>query len=202
MQNHSTERWAEATPLGLAAFVISQTLLNLPNAHLVPALATTFFLPVILICGGGLYFLCCILEFIRKNTFGMTVNGFYGGFFSSLGVFLIMELSGFLKFGADANIALGTFLLIWSILTIPFVVAAFRENMIFGWLFFFVAIAFFGGAFANLTGLNSAIGGYAGLISAAIGLYLLTQMLMAATAHHALPSNVVNLEETQAIVAE
>lgn len=174
-------KFADPLGLGLAAFVIAQTMLNLPNAHLVPPQVTLFFLPAVLICGGIVYFFAAVFSFVRGDTFGLSVNGFYGAFFSSLFLFLYFETIGVLKFGADAPMALGAFLVVWTILTIPFTVAAFRVSKLFGALFFFVLLAFLGGALANLVGLNSAYGGWSALISAAIGIVILTQSLLAAT---------------------
>ena len=179
MREHSL---ADPLTLGLCAFVVAQTMLNLPNAHLIPAAATLAFMPVILVCGGLVYFLAGIFDFVRGNSFGLTVNGVFGGFFSSLFLFVYLQLNGVLKFGPDANTALGVFLMVWTIVCIPFVFAAFRVSKVFGALFFFVFFAFLGGSLANLTGMNSAFGGWSGLISAAIGLYLVTENLMRSVA--------------------
>lgn len=174
-------KFGDPLALGLSAFVVAQTTLNLPNAHLVPPQATLFFLPALLVCGGLVYFLAAVFAFVRGDTFGLTVNGFYGGFFSSLFLFLYFESNGALKFGTAAPAALGIFLIVWTILTVPFTVAAFRVHKLFGALFFFVFFAFLGGALANLVGLNTAYGGWSALISSAIGVVLLTQSLMRAT---------------------
>ncbi|WP_277093393.1 acetate uptake transporter [Alicyclobacillus mali (ex Roth et al. 2021)] len=179
------KRLGDPIAMGLAAFVIAQTMLNLPNAHLVPAQVTLFFLPAILICGGLVYFLACIFSFIRGDSFGLSVNGFYGAFFTSLFLFFYLELKGVLQFGTQANEALGVFLLIWTIVTVPFVVAAFRAQLMFGLLFLFVFLAFLGGTLANLAGVNSAFGGYSGLISAAIGLILMAEGLLKSVQGHA-----------------
>ncbi len=162
----------------LAAFVIAQTTLNLPNVHLVPVAVTLFFLPAVLVLGGLVYFLAAIFSFVRGDTFGLAVDGFYGGFFTSIFLFLYWENSGVLKFGTAAPAALGTFLLIWTILTVPFVFAAFRVQKLFGALFLFVFLAFLGATLANLAGLNTAYGGWAALVSAAIGLYMIAEALM------------------------
>jgi succinate-acetate transporter protein len=172
---------ADPSLLGLAAFVISQSLLNIPNAHLVPPLATPLFLSTILFCGGAIQFMCSIFEYIRGNQVGMTTFGIFGGFFISLGLFIFFELNGTLKFGAASETALGTFLLVWTILAIPFAIASNRESRILGVMFLFVLLAFLGGALSALTGLDSAFGGWAGLISAVIGLYIVYKGLMEAT---------------------
>lgn len=177
------KKLADPGLLGLTAFVVSQTLLNIPNAHLVPALATPLFLTTVLFCGGAIQFLCSIFEYIRGNTVGMTTFGIFGGFFTSLAMFILFELNGTVKFGAAGETALGTFLLIWTIVAIPFALASYRESKLMGGMFLFVLIAFLGGALSALTGMTTVIGGYAGLISAAIGLYIVFNGLMAATQH-------------------
>ncbi|WP_237699888.1 acetate uptake transporter [Alicyclobacillus acidocaldarius] len=178
------KRLGDPIVVGLAAFVVAQTLLNLPNAHLVPPQVTLFFMPAILVCGGLVYFLACIFSYVRGDTFGLSVNGFYGAFFTSLFLFFYLELKGVLQFGTQANEALGVFLLIWTIVTVPFVIAAFRVQLMFGLLFLFVFFAFLGGTLANLAGVNSAFGGYSGLISAAIGLILMAEALLKSVQVH------------------
>lgn len=180
------KKFADPGLLGLSAFVISQSLLNIPNAHLVNPYATPLFLTTVLFCGGGLQFLCSIFEYLRGNLVSMTTFGIFGGFFTSLGLFILFELNGTLKFGPAGEAALGMFLLLWSILAIPFAVAAYREDRLLGWMFIFVLLAFFGGAFTALFGLNSAYGGWAGLISALIGFYMVFKGLLAATTKEAL----------------
>ncbi|HSU80014.1 MAG TPA: acetate uptake transporter [Candidatus Angelobacter sp.] len=180
------KKFADPGLLGLSAFVISQSLLNIPNTHLVNPYATPLFLTTVLFCGGGIQFLCSIFEYIRGNMVGMTTFGLFGGFFTSLGMFILFELNGTLKFGTAGEEALGTFLLLWSILAIPFAIAAYREERLLGWMFIFVLLAFFGGSFTALLGLNSAFGGWAGLISAVIGFYIVFKGLLAATTPEAL----------------
>lgn len=175
---------ANPSTLGLATFVISQILLNLPNAHLVPAVITPFFLPVALVCGGFTQLLCGVFDYIRGHRFGMTMYGLYGGFFISLGLFVYFELTGVLKFGEASEVALGTFLLAWGVLTIPFVQASFKESKLLGYLFFFVDLAFFGAAFSKLVGIDSAYGGWAGIISAVIGLFMVYKGLTEEDTEH------------------
>ncbi|WP_236011313.1 GPR1/FUN34/YaaH family transporter, partial [Alicyclobacillus fructus] len=103
---------------------------------------------------------------------------------SKIDMRVYLELKGVLQFGTQANEALGVFLLIWTIVTVPFVVAAFRAQLLFGLLFLFVFFAFLGGTMANLAGVNSAFGGYSGLISAAIGLVIMAEALMKSVSAH------------------
>ncbi len=174
------KKLADPGLLGLAAFVVSQSLLNIPNAHLVPPLATPLFLTTVLFCGGGIQFLCAIFEYIRGNVVGMTTFGIFGGFFTALAMFIVFELNGTLKFGEAGEVALGTFLLVWTIVAIPFSIAAYKESKLMGLMFLFVLLAFLGGALTNLAGINSAFGGWSGIISAVIGLFIVFKGLMAA----------------------
>lgn len=176
------KNFADPAMLGLAAFVISQLLLNIPNAHLVPVAATPLFLSTILVSGGLIQLFCSVFEYFRGNVFSTTTFGIYGSFFIALGMFVYFELIGVLKFGPAAGDALGTFLLIWSIFTLMITVIAFRESTLLGWMFVFVEFAFIGGALHDLIGINSAFGGWSGIISAAIGLYIVFLGLWEATA--------------------
>lgn len=184
--------------LGLSAFVVSQALLNIPNAHLVPASATPLFVTVTLVCGGGLQLLCALFEYLRGNQFSMIVFGTFGAFFTSLSLFVLWELNGTLKFGNAADPALGTFLLVWTIVALVYTIAVFREDKILGWMFVFVDLAFIGGTLSNLVGMNSAFGGWAGIISCLIGMYQICRGLMAITDK----SPVEVVEPTRAVVAD
>ena len=62
-------------------------------------------------------------------------------------------------------------------------IASFRESKLLGSLFFFVDLAFLGAALSNLVGIDSAYGGWAGLISAVIGLYMVYKGLIEDTGH-------------------
>ena|SRR5579875_3167632 len=175
-------KFADASVLGLAGFVVAQALLNIPNAHLVPAEATPLFLTAAFFCGGLIQLIVGVFEFLKGNTFGTVVFGIYGSFFCSLALFIYFMLNGVLKFGTATGAALGTFLLVWSIFTLPVMIVSFKERKLLGWLFLFVELAFLGGAFSNLAGINSAIGGWCGIISAGIGLYMVTESLLRAVA--------------------
>lgn len=184
--------------LGLSAFVVSQALLNIPNTHLVPALATPLFVTVTLVFGGGIQLLCALFEYLRGNQFSMIIFGTFGAFFISLSLFVLWELNGTLKFGNAAAPALGTFLLVWTIIALVYTVAVFREDKTLGWMFVFVDLAFIGGTLSSLVGLNSAFGGWAGIISCVIGLYQIWCGLMAIT--NKSPVEVV--EATRVVAAE
>lgn len=94
----------------------------------------------------------------------MIVNVFYVYFLYYYFCFSIFCFTGVFKFGPIVNVALGVFLIVWTILTISFGLFMFLE-----------------GALSNLVGLKTAFGGYAGLISTTIGFYLWAEGLIRMT---------------------
>jgi succinate-acetate transporter protein len=170
MREHSTV--AKPETLGLSAFAISQVLLNLPNAHLVPDAAVELSLPTILVTGGMVQLLCCVLEYVRGNDFGTTAFGIYGSFFLSLGALGLLQTLGILHFGPNAGAAVGTFLAVWTVFTAGMTAIAFRREPMLGVMFMLIFTAFLGGALHHLAGFNSAYGGWSGILSAMVGAYL------------------------------
>lgn len=175
-------RSADPALLGLAAFVVSQLLLNIPNAHLVPAAAATLSLSTLVATGGLVQLLCAVFEFTRGNTFGTTTFGFYGSFFLALGGFLLLQHLSVLEFGAAEDAAFGTFLLVWGLFTLGVTVIAFRESPVLGAMFVLISGSFVGGALHPLTGLDSGFGGWSGIASAGVGAYIVFRGLWSATA--------------------
>lgn len=167
--------------LGLSAFVIAQLLLNIPNAHLVPVAATELFLSTILATGGAIQLLCCVFEYLRGNAFGTTTFGIYGSFFLALGMFFIFDKVGIVDFGKALGPALGVFVLVWGLFTVGITVIAAREDRLLGLTFVFITVSFIGGALHFLIGLDSAYGGWGGIISALLGIYLVFRGLWAET---------------------
>lgn len=163
---------ANPEALGLSAFAISQILLNLPNAHLIPEAAADLSLPGILVTGGLVQLLCCIFEYVRGNDFGTTAFGIYGSFFLSLGALGLLQALGILHFGQAANATVGTFLTVWTVFSAGMTVLAFRRESLLGVMFTLIFTAFLGGALHYLAGFNSAYGGWSGIFSAMVGAYL------------------------------
>lgn len=197
MRDHSTVAHPET--LGLSAFAISQVLLNLPNVHLLPEAAADLSLPALLVTGGMVQLLCCVLAYVRGDDFGTTAFGIYGSFFLSLGVLGLLQSLGILHFGAAAAAAVGTFLAVWTAFTAGMTVIAFRQDSLLGVMFMLIFTAFLGGALHYLAGINSAYGGWSGIFSAVVGAYLgFRDLWQASTAKTDLA---VNEEPTPATVA-
>lgn len=190
---------ARPETLGLSAFAISQVLLNLPNVHLVPEAAADLPLPAILVTGGMVQLLCCVFASVRGDDFGTTVFGIYGSFFLSLGVLGLLQALDVLHFGQTTEAAIGTFLAVWTVFTAGMTAIAFRRQSLLGMMFLLILVAFAGGTLHYLAGLDSAYGGWSGIFSAVIGVYLGFRELWQASTGNA--GVVVGEEPTPATVA-
>ncbi|RIV22900.1 hypothetical protein D2Q93_08720 [Alicyclobacillaceae bacterium I2511] len=153
-------------PLGLAGFALTTFVLSTVNAGLFPGTVLGTFLPLALFYGGLAQLLAGMWEFRTGNTFGATAFTSYGAFWMSLGTLVYLELNGTLKFGPDANIALGLFLIAWTIFTFYMWIGSFGTNKALISVFTLLLLTFIFldfGAFgsANMT----KIGGWLGILT-------------------------------------
>src|SRR5436309_4827567 len=102
---------ADPAPLGLAAFALTTFLLSGHNASFIPDVV---WLGAALFYGGLIQLLAGMWEFRNRNVFGATAFSTYGGFWLSLGAFVVLaettKLGGALA-GNDVNNGLAWFLL-------------------------------------------------------------------------------------------
>jgi uncharacterized protein len=162
---------ADPAPLGLAAFAMTTFALSISNTNIWPAGASAA-LALALVYGGGAQLLAGMWEFARRNTFGALAFTSYGAFWISYYVFVKFVAPG-IKTPADGAVAVGVFLLGWTIFTFYMIFAAFRVSgavvVVFVLLtatFVFLTI----GAFNTSMGANK-IGGWLGLATAAAAWY-------------------------------
>src|SRR3954471_24655380 len=78
---------ADPAPLGLAAFALTTFLLSGHNASWIPDL---IWVGPALFYGGLCQLLAGMWEFRNRNVFGATAFSTYGGFWMSLGVFVVL----------------------------------------------------------------------------------------------------------------
>src|SRR3954452_4964663 len=78
---------ADPAPLGLAAFALTTFILSGHNATFIPDLICV---GLALFYGGLCQLLAGMWEFRNQNVFGATAFSTYGGFWLSLGIFVIL----------------------------------------------------------------------------------------------------------------
>jgi succinate-acetate transporter protein len=106
---------ADPAPLGLAAFALTTFILSGHNATFIP---DVIWVGLAMFYGGLTQLLAGMWEFRNRNVFGATAFSTYGGFWLSLGVFVILaeatSLGSGLK-GPDVLNSLAWFLLAFAI---------------------------------------------------------------------------------------
>jgi uncharacterized protein len=164
--------WGNSAPLALAAFAVTTFMLSMINAGLVNAGVTPVVFGVALMFGGLTQLIAGVLQFRTGSTFGGVLFSTFGAFWLSL--FAIAEF--FLKDvpAAQAGHALGLFLYAFGIFTVWIFVASFRTNVVVVVALAGLAATFFvlgAGNYGGSSGLVH-VGGYLGLVVAALAAYL------------------------------
>jgi hypothetical protein len=129
-------------------------------------------LALALVYGGAAQLLAGMWEFVRKNTFGAVAFTSYGAFWISYYVLSKSVLPG-LKSPADVAVAVGVFLLCWTIFTFYMTIASFRVSGAVVAVFVLLLATFILltiGAFDSNTGITKA-GGWVGVATAAAAWY-------------------------------
>ncbi|WP_034087993.1 acetate uptake transporter [Streptacidiphilus albus] len=175
---------ADPAPLGLAGFGITTLVLSCFNAGFLNNSAEAVVLPLALFYGGLGQLLAGMWEFRKGNTFGATAFTSFGAFWLSyylLAKDILPSLTG--STASNTGNAVGLFLLAWGIFTLYMTVAALRQSRAVLAIFValtatFVVLAI--GAFeANTT--VTKVGGWLGLVTAAVALYTSFAGVTAAT---------------------
>jgi succinate-acetate transporter protein len=111
-----TQPAADPAPLGLGAFALTTFVLSGHNASFIPDL---IWIGLALFYGGLTQLLAGMWEFRNRNVFGATAFSTYGGFWMSLGIFVVLaEVSksfGGALSGANLPNAVAWFLLAFAI---------------------------------------------------------------------------------------
>ncbi|GAA5921689.1 hypothetical protein JCM1841_007090 [Sporobolomyces salmonicolor] len=142
-----SKRFANPTPLGLASFLLCLTPFScylMGWAGTTTAAAPTLVGAMLFMGGLGLM-VAAILEFILGNTFTVVVFFTFGSFWLSFGFLLQPEQGIAAALGAtsvDYNGGISMYLFWWSVLTLIYLVASMRTNVVFFLLFLFLDVAF------------------------------------------------------------
>jgi succinate-acetate transporter protein len=175
---------ADPAPLGLAAFALTTFLLSGHNANFIPDMV---WVGVALFYGGLIQLLAGMWEFRNRNVFGATAFSTYGGFWLSLGIFVVFvvntKLGGLLK-GTDPSSSLAWFLFAFAIFNTYMLLWSTRVNGAVFAVFLtleiteiILAIGFWVGAHRGIalaTGADDGwlrAGGWAGVVTAATAWY-------------------------------
>ncbi len=166
-----TDHIADPGPLGLAGFAMTTFVLSCVNAGLVAKAIEPVVLPLALFYGGLVQLLAGMWEFRKANTFGALAFSSYGAFWLSFAAYVKFVAPGLPA--AAATSATGLFLLAWTIFTAYMAVASLRVSGAVA----SVLVALFAtfllltiGTYSGAAGITN-IGGYVGLLTAALAWY-------------------------------
>jgi succinate-acetate transporter protein len=165
---------ADPAPLGLAAFGLTTIMLSSANAGLWHGAGAGAAIAAALFYGGLTQLLAGMWEFMRGNTFGATA-------FSSFGAFWLAVWYGITQksFGPGS---VGVFMLCFAIATFVLWLAAIKHNMHLNLLFLALFITFVFLAYGNWGAMGHSgavkVGGWTGLVTAAIALYIAAKTLI------------------------
>ena len=162
---------ADPAPLGLGAFAMTTFALSISNTNVWGAGASAA-LALALVYGGAAQLLAGMWEFVRKNTFGAVAFTSYGAFWISYYV-LSKSVLPSIKLPAEVSIAVGVFLLCWTIFTFYMTIASFRVSGAVVAVFVLLLATFIlltVGAFENMANVTKA-GGWVGVATAAAAWY-------------------------------
>jgi succinate-acetate transporter protein len=161
---------ADPAPLGLAAFAMTTFALSVANTNIWGAGANAA-LALALVYGGFAQLLAGMWEFVRRNTFGALAFSSFGAFWIAYYVLGKFVLPGVAV--ADIPVAVGVFLLGWTIFTAYMTVAACRVSGAVLLVFVLLTITFVLltiGAFQSQVNMTKA-GGWFGIATAAAAWY-------------------------------
>jgi succinate-acetate transporter protein len=180
----SSASWVPSNPapLGLAGFGITTLVLSVINANLVGAGATPVVLGLAFAFGGLAQLLAGMWEFRTGNTFGAVAFSSYGAFWISF-FFLVSFDAAKIAPAAEAGPAIGLYLWAWGIFTGLLFLCTFASSRALQLLFLLLTVTFILLGIGNSGGTSSMVhaGGYFGIATAAVALYIFTADVMKST---------------------
>jgi uncharacterized protein len=170
---------ANPAPLGLAGFGITTLVLSMVNSNLVGAGATPVVLGLAFAFGGLAQLLAGMWEFRSGNTFGAVAFSSYGAFWISFFILVSFDAGGL---GTEAGSGIGLYLWAWGIFTGCMFLCTFASSRALQLLFLLLTITFILLGIGNSGATSSMVhaGGYFGIATAAVALYIFTADVMKA----------------------
>ena len=159
---------ANPAPLGLAGFALPTWMLSMVNVGWFGHESVPMVLALAFAFGGTAQFCAGLLEFPRGNTFGFVAFCAYGAFWWSFALFV-----AFFKAGVPTAFV-AWYLFMWGVFTAFMWIGTWRLNRALQLIFLVLLATFFTLAAADWTGMAviRGAGGYLGLATAVLGLYL------------------------------
>jgi uncharacterized protein len=159
---------ANPAGLGLAGFALTTFLLSAANANWIPG--SDVWIGYALFYGGAAQFCAGMWEFAAGNTFGATAFSSYGAFWMATGFYVWF----FAPKSTNVPLDLAWLLLAWAIFTGYMMLVSLRiNNPPVMWVFitlFITYVVLWLGALMHM-GELTVIGGYLGIITAALAWY-------------------------------
>ncbi|ANZ75127.1 BA75_02508T0 [Komagataella pastoris] len=137
-------KFGNPAPLGLSAFALTTFVLSLINAQAMGVTQTNVVVGLALFYGGLIQLLAGMWEMAVENTFGALALSSYGGFWLSYAVLNIpwFGVASAYEQSRDFQVAVGFYLLGWTIFTSMLCLCTMKSTVAFFLLFFFLAITF------------------------------------------------------------
>jgi succinate-acetate transporter protein len=171
--------WGNSAPLGLAAFAVTTFMLSMINAELMKAAITPVVFGVALMFGGLTQLIAGVIQFRIGNAFTGVLFSTFGAFWLSLyaiAEFFLKDIAGATPLATAAlqGQALGLFLFGFGAFTVWILLAGLRTNVMVVLALAGLAATLFvlGAGNYNGNGLTVEVGGYMGLVVAALAAYI------------------------------
>ncbi len=163
---------ANPAPLGLVGFGLTTVVLSVINAKLIPADAVTVVIPLAFAFGGLAQIIAGSMEYRNGNTFGTVAFTSFGLFWWWF-AFLQWSLSaGILKTSPGLSPGLGVTLFMWGVFTLYMWISTFRSNLGLWLVFLTLWLTFFLLAGGELGQNTAVLGGYMGILSGLLAMYV------------------------------
>jgi succinate-acetate transporter protein len=179
---------ANPAPLGLYGFGISTAVLSFVNANIIGGGPATY--PIVLglaIAFGGIaQFFAGMWEFRAGNGFGAVAFSSFGAFWLSFFVLVSFNITQLPAH--EVNAALGLWLIVWGVFTACLFLCTFASARAIQLLFLLLTATFIllgigqNGGHTNVVH----IGGYVGIATAAVAVYIATAELMKGVYGHSM----------------
>ncbi len=159
---------ANPAPLGLSGFALTTWMLSMVNAGWFPASGVPLVLASAFAFGGTAQFFAGLMEMSKGNTFGFVAFCSYGAFWWTFALFVEFFAKGV------PGTYVGWWLLMWGLFTFYMWIGSLALNRAVMLVFLALWITFALLGFGELFGAAAlhVLGGYFGLITAALAFYL------------------------------